>query len=178
MVKAAFMMCVKIIVVCHNEHHVKVLKALLRTWVVAELQRGECKFAPPDLLQRLDEAKPARLKMHETQKKRTGEELESPASKRQAMAQSVEAMLNNLSSPPPKAKAGSGVGKSPPPPKAAKASEPKAETAEATAGAAKAGASPAKAGTAEAQAGSAEAKAGTPVTAPAENLQALLSSWG
>ena len=166
MVKAAFMLSVKSIVVCHNAAHIKVLKDILRSHLLDEIQRGgpaANKFLPADKDERLEKVKPDRLKHYEQQRKRSlGDDFVSPEAKRSALGTSVDAMLASLEGTPvPKAKA-----KGSPKP-----AEPDAGTSaggEGKPAAAETKATPAKA----------TAKASPPeVGAPSEDLQALLAKW-
>ena len=100
-VKAALMMYIKIIVVCHNAAQVRVLRDILRAFVLEDMQQSSSRFAPVDKKERLEACKPDRLKKHETQKKRGNDDmqLESPAAKRTALGECVESMLADLDSP-------------------------------------------------------------------------------
>ena len=101
MVKAALMMYIKIIVVCHNAAQVRVLRDILRAFVLEDVKQSSSRFAPVDKKERLEACKPDRLKKHETQKKRGNDDmqLESPAAKRTALGECVESMLADLDSP-------------------------------------------------------------------------------
>lgn len=101
MVKAALMMAIKIILVCHNAAQVRVLRDILRAFVLEDMKQSSSRFAPVDKKERLEACKPDRLKKHETQKKRGNDDmqLESPAAKRTALGECVENMLADLDSP-------------------------------------------------------------------------------
>lgn len=100
--RTALMMSVKSIAVVHNEKHQKTLVGILKKYIVDDLvaNGNSSKFAPPDLNDKLGEAKPARLLKWEGQRKRQGEVTEEPETnreaKRQNLADQCEAMLDSL----------------------------------------------------------------------------------
>ena len=63
------MMHCKGIAICHNQAHEKTLRRLLVDYVVADLskKRELSKFAPPDMRDRFNKAKPERLIQYESQ---------------------------------------------------------------------------------------------------------------
>ena len=187
MAKAAVLMATKAILVCHNDTHVKVLKTILNKYICEDYNSGDpmaSKFAPPDLQQTIDDAKPARLKAYEAQKKRGLPENEqaSPDAKRAALADTWEEMLTamessgsgGLSGTRQRSKAKAPATPKPPPPKATLATAP-------TGGGTPTGQESKAAGAAPT--GAAQGKAAgaaptiTPVTAPEADLTALLKQW-
>ncbi|CAK0856763.1 unnamed protein product [Prorocentrum cordatum] len=167
MIKAAFMLSVKSIVVRHNEAHVKVLSDVLRAHLLDEIQKSgpaSSRFLPADKDERLEKCKPERLKLCEMQRKRSAgdSDLISPEAKRTALGSSVDAMLASLEgTPTPKAKA--------------KARAKGSETPEAEAGSSPAAGAEGSAGEAGKVKGKADAS--SDVAGPAEDLQALLAQW-
>lgn len=103
MSKAGLMMSVKQILICHNQAHVKVLRGILRSFIMADFDSQAdvtlSKYAPAELQEQLNKAKPDRLKVYESQKKRGLQELDTntPEAKRVALAES----RNTLSPLPP-----------------------------------------------------------------------------
>ncbi|CAK0892141.1 unnamed protein product [Prorocentrum cordatum] len=94
-IKAAIMLSVKSIVVCHNEAHVKVLSDVLRAHLLDEIQKSgpaSSRFLPADKDERLEKCKPDRLKLYEMQRKRSAgdSDLISPEEKRTALGSSVK----------------------------------------------------------------------------------------
>ena len=69
LLRAGLMMHCKGIAICHNQAHEKTLRRLLVDYVVADLskKRELSKFAPPDMRDRFNKAKPERLIQHESQ---------------------------------------------------------------------------------------------------------------
>ena len=193
MIKTAFMMSVKCIAIAHNMDHVRVLKSILSEYVADEMKQGSSKYAPLDKNDRINAAKPARLKADESVHKRRAvdEGFESPAAKRTAMAAGVDSMLEQLTGntatpkAKPKAKAaaspsGQAQGGEPQtggsggePQKGASGGEPQGggQGTGGQTGAARTGAAP------KAKAQSAP-PAAAGVVGPLENLQALLQQWG
>lgn len=189
MIKSALMMSVKCIAVCLNEHHQRILKDILRSYIVNEMQGVSSKHAPADKQERLNSVKPARLLAWEAQRKRGGDAIETPAAKRSALAASCDEMLSMLESgpaPKPKAKpkaappagagsagAAGGAGGAPAAGGAGAAGGASAAVAAIPAGEAPAAPS--------APAAPKAAPKAAPVTAPVENLQnlqAMLQQWG
>ena len=184
MVIIALAMGIKVVAVCHNKEHVRVLKEILRKYVLGEFGKaaspGLCKFAPGGLNDALEAAKPDRLKIFEMQqRKRAGPELAVPVAKRTALADEIENMFVDFdaspkpkpSAPKPKPPAPAPVvGGAPPvvPPKAGSAETP---TPGASSGAAGAVPKPAAPSTA-----SSSSLASGPEK-PAEDLAALLKTW-
>jgi hypothetical protein len=103
--KSCLMMSVKTILVCHNASHIKALKAVLRKFIILDFEAQTditlSKYAHADMQANLDEVKPVRLKMFETQKKRGLDDSDksSPVAKRAALAENLENMLANFDSP-------------------------------------------------------------------------------
>ena len=177
MLKAALMLSVKSICICHNAIHIRVLKDILRAFVVGKIQENNTRFLPSDKDDRLEDCKPARLKLHEMQRKRAGDDMghSSPAAKRIALGDSIEEMLSTLE----------GCGATTKPqekPRAELEGEVDSVMAAPVSGeaAAKEKATPAAKATAAAKATPAAATT-TPVSVsvagPTEDLQSLLQSW-
>jgi hypothetical protein len=103
MSKAGLMMSVKQILICHNSAHVKVLRGILRSYIMVDFDNQAdvtlSRYAPAELMEQLEKAKPDRLKVYESQKKRGLQELDTntPEAKRVALAES----RNTLSPLPP-----------------------------------------------------------------------------
>ena len=181
MMKAALMLSVKVFGICHNAAHVQVLRNILRSYIMSDIKGNQpSKFAPADKDELLKAAKPARLTLYETQKKRGAEDAETPASKRAALASSAESMLAALdgaSPAKPKAKAGESTPKGKPTPKPAASPRPKAESSGAASTPPPSGKAATPTPGAEASS-PAPAPKSAPVTAPTEDLAALLQQWG
>ena len=179
MMKAALMLSVKVFGICHNAAHVQVLRNILRSYIMSDIKGNQpSKFAPADKDELLKAAKPARLTWYETQKKRGAEDAETPASKRAALASSAESMLAALDgSSPAKPKAGESTPKGKPTPKPAASPRPKAESSGAASTPPPSGKAATPTPGAEASS-PAPAPKSAPVTAPTEDLAALLQQWG
>jgi hypothetical protein len=165
MAKGALMLNVKMILVTHNELHNKALMKILIDFIVADLKGNAnyamSKFAPSDVVARLDGLKPDRLVRFVKQKKRPADAdaAGTPDTKRTELATNMESYLGGLDgvSPKPKAKA-EPKSEIPAVPKVAQANAPSAPSPQDVAGAAAASSSCAAA-------------------APVEDLASLLKSW-
>ena len=177
MVKASFMMNIKSIVVCHNDAHVKVLKKLLIDYVAEDVAKEDSRFAPADKAEVLANARPARLALFDSQRKRTADDdTTSPAQKRAALAVAMDSMLAEISggaSPKPHAVLAK-----------AKAAAAKATTATAKAASSTTPAAPGEEVAMPKSSGEAIAEAAVPkpaapqaVAGPTDNLAELLAKW-
>ena len=168
------MLSIKCVCVCHNGDHTRVLKVILRKFIIEDMKNADSKYAPLDKNDRLVAVKPPRLAFYELQKSQ-GEGENNRATKRASLADDMESMLAKLET-----NASTPQGKRP---------KAKAKAGASPAGAAAEGATEASseaAAEAATQATAAGAKAAPPqppaaaqqTAAPLDNLQALLRQWG
>ena len=68
MARIALSMGVKIVLVCLNEAHMQSMKKILAGYVRTAIEGNNTAFCPVDKQQRLDELRPARLKLWQEQK--------------------------------------------------------------------------------------------------------------
>lgn len=163
LITAALAMQIKTVAIVHNLAHKKALMTICCNFIRAQIAANNMAFTPQDKNERMEALKPARLRAYEGGKKRGNEDSSStsPAAKRAALADNVEAMLGGTAlhaKPKPQ----------PPKPMPKAASKGTAEESKGTAE---------EQGGAPSSAANTGAQGGTEVGGPSENLQDLLRQW-
>lgn len=112
MARTALSMGVKLVALALNEAHLAFLKKSLISYIRSAIEGNNAAFSPSDKNDRLEELKPVRLKLWESQKgttsKRTASQASLPGAGRLAFQSGMEAILDALQSgtPGPPAKKG------------------------------------------------------------------------
>jgi hypothetical protein len=172
MAKTALMMACKVVLVCLNNQHQKNLLEILVKYVLGDLKAqggspGLSKFAHATLEEEIKHVKPKRLSLWETAKKRgsPATEVETPDTKRRAMASQIDEMLNSM------------VGTPKPKPAAKAKADPKASAEPKQAPKPKVSPKPAPKPAVEDKTESGDASSSATLAGPAENLAKLLNEW-